>query len=69
MDEETLVIKRVFDQEVIKLGDFENKQLYLKEKDGFKRHKAEAMYTMLEEVGDKCREVCRFVQNIALKNI
>ena len=43
--------------------------LYLKEKDGFKRHKAEAMYTMLENVSDKCREVCRFVQNIALKNI
>ena len=44
-------------------------KLYLKETDGFKRHKAEAMYTMLEEVSDRCREVCRFVQNIALKNI
>ena len=43
--------------------------LYLNEKDGFKRHKAEAMYSMLEEISDKCREVCRFVQNIALKNI
>ena len=43
--------------------------LYLKEKDGFKRHKAEAMYTMLEEVSDKCRETIRFVHNIALKNI
>ena len=43
--------------------------LYLKEKDGFKRHKAEAMYSMLEDVSDRCREVCRFVQNIALKNI
>lgn len=43
--------------------------LYLKEKDGFKRHRAEAMYTMLEEVSDRCREVCRFVQNIALKNM
>ena len=45
------------------------RELYLKETNGFKRHKAEAMYTMLEEVADKCREVCRFVQNIALKNI
>ena len=43
--------------------------LYLVEKDGFKRHKAEAMYTMLEDVSDRCREVCRFVQNIAFKNI
>lgn len=44
-------------------------QLYLTEVDGFKRHKAEAMYTMLEEVSDKCRETCRYVQNIALKNL
>ena len=43
--------------------------LYLTETDGFKRHKAEAMYTMLEEVSDKCREVCRYVHNIALKNL
>ena len=43
--------------------------LYLTETDGFKRHKAEAIYTMLEEVSDKCREVCRYVQNIALKNL
>lgn len=43
--------------------------LYLKEKDGFKRHKAEAMYTMLEDISDKCRETIRFVHNIALKNI
>ena len=71
--------KEVFEpyvMEVIKLeeqGDvkyIENmRNLYLNEKDGFKRHKAEAMYTMLENVSDKCREVCRFVQNIALKNI
>ena len=71
--------KEVFEpyvMEVIKLEEASDaeyiedmRQLYLKEKDGFKRHKAEAMYTMLEEVGDKCREVCRFVQNIALKNI
>ena len=71
--------KEVFEpfvMEVVKLeeqGDvfyIENmRQLYLTEKDGFKRHKAEALYTMLESVSDKCREVCFFVQNIALKNI
>ena len=43
--------------------------LYLNEKDGFKRHKAEAMYTMLEDVSDRCRDVCRFIQNVAFKNI
>ena len=71
--------KEVFDpyvMEVIKLeeqGDAkyieDMHKLYMTETNGFKRHKAEAMYTMLEEVSDKCREVCRFVQNIALKNI
>ena len=45
------------------------RELYTTEKDGFKRHKAEAMYTMLESVSDKCREVCRYTHNIALKNI
>lgn len=43
--------------------------LYQKEKDNIDRHKAEAMYSMLEDVSDRCREVCRFVHNIALKNI
>lgn len=71
--------KQVFDpyvQAVVKLeedGDvkyIENvRKLYLKEKDTLQCHKAESMYTMLEEVSDRCREVCRFVQNIALKNI
>ncbi len=71
--------KEVFEpyvREVIKLeeqGDVHYIEsvhsLYRTETDGFKRHKAEAMYTMLEEVSDKCREVCQFVQNIALKNI
>ena len=45
------------------------RSLYLKEMDPLKRHKAETMYSMLEEVSDRCREVCRFVNNIALKNI
>lgn len=63
-------------REVIKLEEhsddlyIENMHnLYLHETDGFKRHKAEAMYNMLEEVSDKCREVCRYVHNIALKNL
>ena len=62
--------------EVIKLeeqGDVEYinnvHKLYLKEKDALKIHKAEALYSMLEDVSDHCREVCRYVHNIALKNI
>lgn len=43
--------------------------LYLTETDGFKRHKAEAIYTMFEETADRCREVCKFVQTIMLKNV
>jgi predicted phosphate transport protein (TIGR00153 family) len=42
---------------------------YLNETDGFRRHKAEAMYTMLEETSDRCREVCRYVQLIMFKNL
>lgn len=71
--------KEVFEpyvREVIKLEEESDRHyitnmrnLYLNEHDGFKRHKAEAMYTMLENVSDKCREVCRYTHNIALKNI
>lgn len=43
--------------------------LYLNEKDPLIIHKAETIYTLLEGVSDRCREVCRFVQNIAFKNI
>ena len=32
-------------------------------------HKHEAVYSMLEEMSDKCREVCRFIQTIIYKNI
>ncbi len=45
------------------------RKLYLEEGDGFRRHKCEAMYTMLEETSDKCREVCRYVQMIMFKNL
>ena len=43
--------------------------LYAHETDALKIHKAEQMYMMLEDVSDRCREVCRYVQNVALKNI
>ena len=43
--------------------------LYLNKKDPLIIHKAETIYTLLEDVSDRCREVCRFVQNIAFKNI
>lgn len=62
---EVVKLEEASDDEYIK--DMRN--LYLNEKNEHKLHKAEAMYTMLENVSDKCREVCRFVQNIALKNI
>lgn len=45
------------------------RQLYLTEKDDFSRHKAEAMYSMLEETSDRCREVCKLVRSIIYKNV
>jgi predicted phosphate transport protein (TIGR00153 family) len=63
-------------QEVIKYeeeGDEEYvkdvRAIYLTEKDGFKRHKAEAMYSMLEETSDRCREVCKYVRTVIYKNL
>ena len=44
-------------------------QLYEKEKDLRRLYVHETLYELMEEVSDRCREVCRFVQNIALKNI
>ena len=43
--------------------------LYAKEKDFKKLYIDEELYSLMEDVSDRCREVCRFVQNIALKNI
>lgn len=43
--------------------------LYAKEKDVRRLYVHEELYSLMETVSDKCREVCRFVQNIALKNI
>lgn len=73
------LVKEVFDpyvQEVVSIEEESDKYymedihaLYLAKMDELSRHKAEAMYSMLEEVSDRCREVCRFCQNIALKNI
>lgn len=44
-------------------------EMYIKEKDGFARHKGEAMYTMLEQTADNCRDVCKFVETIMYKNL
>ena len=44
-------------------------QLYAKEKDLRRLYVHEELYELMENVSDKCREVCRFVQNVALKNI
>ena len=43
--------------------------LYQKEKDAKTLYVQETLYALMETVSDKCREVCRYVQNIALKNI
>lgn len=43
--------------------------LYRNETDTLKIFKYETIYTLLEEVSDRCREVCRYVQNIAFKNM
>ena len=43
--------------------------LYRSGKDEKVLYTNETLYSLMEDVSDKCREVCRFVQNIALKNI
>lgn len=43
--------------------------LYRTGKDPLEIHKIETLYSELENVSDHCREVCRFVNNIAIKNI
>ena len=43
--------------------------LYAKEKDLKTLYIHETLYSLMEDVSDRCREVCRFVQNIALKNL
>lgn len=43
--------------------------MYTTIKDGFARHRGEAMYTMLEETADRCRNVCKFVETIMYKNL
>lgn len=44
-------------------------ELYANEKDLRRLYVHEKLYELMENVSDKCRDVCRFVQNIALKNI
>jgi hypothetical protein len=43
--------------------------LYRSNADFLTIKKNEAMYSMLEETADKCREVCKFTQTIMYKNI
>jgi predicted phosphate transport protein (TIGR00153 family) len=43
--------------------------MYMTITDGFARHRGEAMYTMLEETADRCRNVCKFVETIMYKNL
>ena len=43
--------------------------LYKNEKDAKTLYVQETLYSLMETVSDKCREACRYVQNIALKNI
>ena len=43
--------------------------LYANEKDLRRLYVHEELYSLMETVSDKCREVCRFVQNIAFKNM
>ena len=56
-DSDTVYIKDV--SELYRRSDLDALTIY----------KYEAFYTMLEEMSDKCREVCRFVQTIIYKNI
>jgi predicted phosphate transport protein (TIGR00153 family) len=63
-------------QEVIKLEEetddiYEEDMhtMYMTITDGFARHRGEAMYTMLEETADRCRNVCKFVETIMYKNL
>ncbi len=44
-------------------------ELYKRETDPMKIKKDETIYSLLEEVSDKAREVCRSMQNLALKNL
>lgn len=37
--------------------------------DGFKRHRGEAMYNMLEEITDRCKIMVGFVETIIYKNL
>ena len=63
-------------QEVVKLEEASDTEyiadvskLYRTEKDPMLIFKAETIYSLLENISDQCRGVCRFVQTIAYKNI
>jgi predicted phosphate transport protein (TIGR00153 family) len=61
------VIKLEEESDAIYIENVHN--LYISETDALKIHKFETIYELLEEVSDRCREVCRYVQNIAFKNM
>ncbi len=63
-------------QEVVKLEERSDEEyislmrrLYVEEQNGWVRHKAEAIYSMMESISDQCREVCRYMQTISFKNL
>ncbi|MBQ7995099.1 MAG: DUF47 family protein [Bacilli bacterium] len=43
--------------------------LYRKEMDQTERHKAETMYSLIENVGDKCHDVVKYIETIIYKNL
>ncbi len=61
------VVKLEEESDAIYIENVHN--LYISETDALKIHKFETIYELLEEVSDRCREVCRYVQNIAFKNM
>lgn len=70
------LIKKVRDLEEEADQMYEEKihQLYLETdtmtpQDGFKRHRGEAMYNMLEEITDQCKRTTGYVEMIMYKNI
>ena len=44
-------------------------KLYRTEKDPLWIRKCETIYSLLENISDQCREVCKFIQTIIYKNI
>lgn len=65
---------RKYEEEADAMYEEKMHQLYIETDtmtpaDGFKRHKGEAMYNMLEEITDRCKIATGFVETIMYKNI